>query len=237
MSRVDSYTNYQNNYYDTIQSKRNQSTTKAGKKENATTAKTEKAGNQAQVQLSNRAQELLEKLKKKYSNMDFMVAEYEGDDEAAEYLSRGTKDYSVLIEPELLEKMAADEDTEKKYVGIIEGATEQFEEMNSELGKDIENVKTLGFTVKEDGTTTLFADLEKMGDQQKERIEKARAEKKEKTDTQSSHSLQAYQKKPKTTRVYADTIAELVDKIKNVDWYKINADDEKENGHRIDYNA
>ena len=37
--------------------------------------------------------------------MDFMVAEYEGDDEAAEYLSRGTKDYSVLIEPELLEKM------------------------------------------------------------------------------------------------------------------------------------
>lgn len=237
MNRVDSYTNYQNNYYNTIQSKKNQNTAKTGKKENTTTTKTEKTGNMAQVQLSNRAQELLEKLKKKYSNMDFMVAEYEGDDEAAEYLSRGTKDYSVLIEPELLEKMAADEDTEEKYVGIIEGATEQFEEMKGELGKDIENVKTLGFTVKEDGTTTLFADLEKMGEQQKERIEKAREDKKEKTNAQSSHSLQSYQKKPKSTRVYADTVAELVDKIKNVDWYKINAEEEQESGRRIDYNV
>ncbi len=237
MNKVDSYTNYQNNYYNTIQSKRNPNTTKAGRKENASTEKTEKTSNLAQAQLSNRAKELLEKLKKKYSNMDFMVAEYEGEDEAAEYLSRGTKDYSVLIEPELLEKMAADEDTEAKYVGIIEGATEQFEEMKGELGKDIENVKTLGFTVKEDGTTTLFADLEKMGEQQRERIEKAREDKKEKANTQSSHSLQSYQRKPKTTRVYADSVAELVDKIKNVDWYTIKAEEEKESGRRIDYNA
>ena len=33
-------------------------------------------------------------IQKTYSNMDFMVADYESDEEAASYLSRSTKEYS-----------------------------------------------------------------------------------------------------------------------------------------------
>ena len=66
------------------------------------------------VELSDDAKDLLKRLKKKYGNMDFVVANYSSDEEAQRYLAGGTKDYSVLIEPEVLEKMAADEETEKK---------------------------------------------------------------------------------------------------------------------------
>ena len=57
-------------------------------------------------------------MQKKYGDMDFFVADYSSDDEAQRYLSRGSKEYSVLIEPELLEKMAADESVKEKYLGI-----------------------------------------------------------------------------------------------------------------------
>ena len=57
-------------------------------------------------------------MQKKYGDRDFFVADYSSDDEAQRYLSRGSKEYSVLIEPELLEKMAADESV-KVYSTII----------------------------------------------------------------------------------------------------------------------
>ena len=55
-------------------------------------------------------------MQKKYGDRDFFVADYSSDDEAQRYLSRGSKEYSVLIEPELLEKMAADESVKEKYL-------------------------------------------------------------------------------------------------------------------------
>lgn len=237
MSKVDGYSTYQKNYYDsTIQNKKTTDTIK--KKEAVKTGKAEKTGNTAPAQLSDRAQELLEKLKKKYGNMDFMVANYENDEEAAEYLSRGTKQYSVLIEPELLEKMASDKDTEAKYTGIIENATEQFEEIKGELGNDLANVKSIGFNLKEDGTITLFADLEKASEQQRERIEKTKEEKKDSQKTEKADkAAEAYKEKPKHVRVYADSISELVDKIKNIDWYKVKAEEAKEQGSRLDFSV
>jgi len=164
--------------------------------------------------------------------------DYENDEEAAEYLSRGTKQYSVLIEPELLEKMASDKDTEAKYTGIIENATEQFEEIKGELGNDLANVKSIGFNLKEDGTMTLFADLEKASEQQRERIEKTKEEKKDSQKTEKADkATEAYKEKPKHVRVYADSISELVDKIKNIDWYKVKAEEAKEQGSRLDFSV
>ena len=63
---------------------------------------------QNELNLSDEAKDLLQELKEKYRNMDFMVAHFSSDEEAQSYLSRGTKDYSVLIDPETLEAMAAD---------------------------------------------------------------------------------------------------------------------------------
>jgi len=116
MSRIEGYNVYQSSYYENA--------TKSKKaKDTAKEDKTEKIDKRSQVQLSDRAKKLLEELKKTYGNMDFMVADYDNEEEAAKYLSRGTKEYSVLIEPELLEEMAADKETKEKYLGILDDAT------------------------------------------------------------------------------------------------------------------
>ena len=240
MNKVDNYGTYQSGFYNNmIQGKREQEAARTAEREKNSQVKADKANKAPQAELSSRAQKLLEKLKKKYGNMDFMVADYEDDEEAAAYLSRGTKEFSVLIEPELLEKMPADEKTEQKYTGIIEDSADQLSEMKGELGKDLDNVKTLGMTVKEDGTTTFFADLEKMSEQQRERIEKSRDEKKEKKAEESeagtAQAKSPYQGKSKSVRVYADSVSELVDRIKNVDWDRLSAEEEKESGRRFDF--
>ena len=78
-----------------------------------------------QPELSQGAKDLLNEMQKKYGDMDFFVADYSSDDEAQRYLSRGSKEYSVLIEPELLEKMAADESVKEKYLGISQSIIEK----------------------------------------------------------------------------------------------------------------
>lgn len=135
------------------------------------------------VRLSSKAQAMLEKLKKTYSNMDFMVADFSNGADARKILSRGTKEFSVLFSPEELEKMASDEKYEKEYMAKIEGAVRMSEQINKQFGyesgfgKNAENGKItkIGISFNSDGTTTLFAELEKVTDKQAERIEKARA--------------------------------------------------------------
>lgn len=110
--------------------------------------------------LSDGAKKLLKELKAKYKTYDFLVADYETDEEASAILSSGRGEYNVLITPDLLERMAADESERTKYEGIISGAAEQFDEMEKNLtegGKSI--IESLGFTVKGDGTVDFYAKL------------------------------------------------------------------------------
>ena len=88
-----------------------------------------------QPELSQGAKDLLNEMQKKYGDRDFFVADYSSDDEAQRYLSRGSKEYSVLIEPELLEKMAADESVKEKYLGIIDDARNKISEVKDEVAK------------------------------------------------------------------------------------------------------
>lgn len=110
--------------------------------------------------LSDGAKKLLSELKEKYKGYDFLVADFETDEEASDILSTGKGEYNVLITPDLLEKMAADEGERAKYENIISGAADQFSEMEKNLtenGKSI--LENLGFTVKGDGTVEFYAKL------------------------------------------------------------------------------
>ncbi len=226
MSRVDAYQTYQNQYYDNQVHQKNQTTRTARKDKTENTANTSKKP----VQMSDKAKDLLAQLKRKYSNMDFFVADYASEEEAQSYLSRGSKEYSVLMDPELLEEMANDEETKNKYLNVIDGAADQVKGMKNQLGGDLENVKHLGFTVKDDGTVSYFAELEKSSAQQRERIEAAReekrAEKKEAARKEASkktgqeNRAQNYQGVKRTT-VHADTVKDLIKKVKEVDWDQI----------------
>ena len=110
--------------------------------------------------LSKEAKDYLAKLKEMYPDYDFIIADYDTDEDASRLLSQGKGELNVLITPDLLEKMATDEATRAKYEDIIAGAKEQFEEINENLteeGKSI--VKTLGITVNADGTVSFYANL------------------------------------------------------------------------------
>ncbi|SKB95381.1 hypothetical protein SAMN06296386_11068 [Lachnospiraceae bacterium] len=201
--------------------------------------KKENLGIGESVQLSQAALDLLEELKKTYRNVDFFVGDYSNSYEAQKYLSQGTKEFSVLIEPELLEKMASDEATKQKYMGIIEDGTKKLAEMIDEFGDDGEDIKSIGFTVKEDGTLTYFAELRKLSDAQKARIEENR-EKKSEESKESEKNVDKDKKTydlPKRTRVEADSVEGLFDAIRNIDWDKIEAPKKKHRAPLMDFSV
>lgn len=232
MSRVEG--NYIASYYNTAV--RQQEETKKSKE---TTAKnTQKT---KQPQLSKAAQNLLEKLRRNYSNMDFMVADFENSEEAKEALARGTKEFSVLFSTEELEKMASDEKYEKEYMNRVQGAVRMSEEINkkygfeSAFGKDSERgeITKIGISFNKDGTVTYFAEMEKASNRQREQLEKIRekkaAEKKaaEKRDNKDNTLI-------KKTTVQASSERELFEKINAIDWSKIK-EERKQEGDKFDY--
>ena len=175
MNGIGSYNAMQKNLYSPAAQSRK--TAKADDKKTDETKKT----NSNSVQLSDKAKALLQEMKKTYSNADIYVAEYESDEEAAEYLSRGSKDYSILIDPEELERMANDEDVKKKNFALLDESLGKLNEMKEELketGREDE-VVTLGVNIGKDGQVSYFAELEKSGERTKEFVEKMREDKKE----------------------------------------------------------
>ena len=173
-------------------------------------------------------------MQKKYGDRDFFVADYSSDDEAQKYLSRGSKDYSVLIEPELLEKMAADESVKEKYLGIIDDAKNKISEVKDEVAKldDGEDgvkkadIKNIGFSVKSDGSVSFFAELEKSSADQKKRIEQAREDKKaqkkeEEKETKAKKLKEQQEDRGKRSVVRGDSVSELIKNIREVDWDKV----------------
>ncbi len=219
MDRIGNYGVYRSNYYDR---------TAAARSDAASQTRTAGAKNDAEnkVQLSEDAKKLLKDIKKKYGNMDFIVADYESDEEAASYLSRGNAEYSVLITPEELEKMASDADKKEQGLKDLDNAIEKLNDVKNQLGDKGEEVSRLGIAMGEDGEVSFFAELEKVSEKQRERIEEKRENNREQAREQKRESV-------KHTTVHAATAEELAEKISKVDWDKIPAD-ENPSGHRFD---
>lgn len=109
--------------------------------------------------LSSTAQSYLERLKNKYGNMDFIIADYDTDEEADTLLSNGKGEYNVLITPDLLEKMAADESVAAEYEGVIESSVNDIKTARNELGKDADMIDKFSITLNSDGTVSITAML------------------------------------------------------------------------------
>ncbi len=137
-----------NNYNNTIQNKK------------TNTVKQAQETKDKDIKLSDKAKNLLKELRKTYGDVDFIVASYETDEEADVYLSRGTKDFSVLIDPEELEKMANDDELKKKNLGIIDEAKEKLSGMKDQLGDKKDEVTRLGVSIDKSGKVSFFAELE-----------------------------------------------------------------------------
>ena len=110
--------------------------------------------------LSNEAKEYLSKLKEMYPDYDFIIADFETDEDASRLLSQGTGSINVLITPDLLEKMATDNATRSQYEEIIKGAADQFKEINDNLSENAKSmVKSLGISIDGDGNVSFIATL------------------------------------------------------------------------------
>ena len=171
-------------------------------------------GVQEGIKLSDSAKNLLEELRKKYGNMNISVAEWSTDEEQDYYAGLTDKEYSVLINPELLEKMAADDSVREQYESVLSNAGKASETLKTELGEDADKIQSFSITMDADGKVTYAVKLLKdMAEKskatektQKERIEEKRAERKEQEKKQ--------QEKLETEKIEADSIEGLIKAIK-----------------------
>ena len=131
--------------------------------------------------LSKEGLDYYEKLKAKYSDMDFVLVSKDKIDyvkqHAASYGS--SKAFTVLIDDEKIEKMATDENFRKKYEGLIEMAKTELPKMKEDLMKNGSSVVSYGMQVNDNGTASYFAVVDKFAKAQSERIEKNKEKKKE----------------------------------------------------------
>lgn len=215
MNGIGSYNAMQKNIYGTAAQSRK--TAKADDKKTDETKKT----NSNSLQLSDKAKALLQELKKTYNNADIYVAEYETDEEAAEYLSRGSKDFSVLIDPEELERMAADDEVKKKNLNLLDESLGKLSEMKEELketGREDE-VVTLGVNIGKDGQVSYFAELEKSGERTKEFVDKMLEDKKEANAEKADKVQDKYNfEHSQRATVSANSVEDLLEQIKNFNW-------------------
>ena len=210
--------------------------------------------------LSEKAAKYYDQLKKKYSNMNFILVS-EDQKENAKANAAGyanSNNMVVLIDEDKIERMASDENYRKQYEGIIANAASGISQLASSLSATGTSVKGFGMQVNDNGTASYFAVLEKSSAAQKERIEKKAAEKKEAKKTaekkaEKKKNEERLEKKRKetgdvddtddteTVTVTASSIEELLEKIKNQEQLflsdTVRTPQEKNVGQNVDFSV
>lgn len=192
-------------------------------------------GIQNGIELSDKAKAVLEELKEKYGNIDFFVADNVSDEDASGIMSAGTREFSVLIDPDTLEAMAEDDTVKEKYMGIIDDSTQQLASISKELEDSGQEVESLGVKIDADGVATFFAKIKESNENYKKQVEAEKeaqaeaakkAEKKAKDREEQDERLEALRERPpvkdepqpRTAEITAASAEELLEKIKNFDW-------------------
>ena len=210
--------------------------------------------------LSEKASKYYDQLKKKYSNMNFILV----SEDQKEYAKAQASNYAnannmvVLIDEDMIEIMASDENYRKQYEGIIANAASGISQLASSLSATGTSVKGFGMQVNDNGTASYFAVLEKSSAAQKERIEKKAVEKKEAKKTaqkkaEKKKNEERLEKKRKetgdvddtddteTVTVTASSIEELLEKIKDQEQLflsdTVKTPQEKNVGQNIDFSV
>ncbi len=148
--------------------------------------------------LSDKAKKYYEKLKAKYSNMDFILVSPEKKEEAESKkgMYQSSKELLVLIDSDKIEKMAEDEEYRAKYEGILDNAASRLNQMKDSLGSKADSVSSFGMTFDDHGNASFFAVVDKSLASQRERIaDKKEAAAKEKKKAQKEAQKEAQEKR------------------------------------------
>ena len=191
-------------------------------------------------ELSEKAKEYYDELKKKYSQYDFILVSADQKTNAQANASKYANNIKtvVLIDEEKIERMASDEKYRKQYESILNNAQYSLSKLKNGVEKSGANVQGYGIKVNDGGTLSFFAVLKRSSAEQKARIERKRAEnKEEKRATEKKTAEKRAEEKiaekkaaakkmeedstakntekndGKTVTIMANSIEELIDKI------------------------
>lgn len=184
----------------------------------------------SEEKLSTKAKNYLEELRKTYGDYDFFVADA-GDDKRA-LLSKSNKEFSVIFSSSELEKMANDEEYAKEKLHAVQTAVNMSKKICEQFGfergggKEGEGgvINKIAVSFNEDGTMSIFAELEKVSEKQKDYIEKIkekRADEKKEAEELAEKKEKEKDVTVKKVTVEASSEEELIEKITNVDWNKV----------------
>ena len=207
--------------------------------------------------LSEKASKYYDELKKKYSNMNFILVSEDMKEQAKANAAgyANANKMVVLIDEDKIERMAEDENYRKQYEAIIANAASGMSQLGSSIAATGASVKGYGMQVNDNGTATYFAVLEKSSASQRERIEKKAEQKKqakkaeekktkkekeqERLDKLKDKDKTSSSKDDNTITITASSPEELLEKVKEqVQWDKSDTmltDDEKKIGQKFDF--
>lgn len=203
-------------------------------------------------QLSEKASQYYEELKKKYSGMNFILVsrdqKQQAQANAANYASADKM--VVLIDEDKVERMAVDEAYRSQYEGLIANAASGLSQLQSQLTASNVIVKGYGMQIDDKGMASYFAVLEKSNEAQRERIEKKAEEKREakkeaarkaEQTEQKERMEKSRQKATETITIKADSIEELIRKIQDASGVSaedaIQTEEEKKVGQNFDFSV
>ena len=172
--------------------------------------------------LSDKAKEYYEKLKKKFSTMDFILVSKDMKETAKANAGQyaNANKMVVLIDEEKIERMAEDESYRKQYEGIIANASSQLATMQSRFANGQSGVKAYGIQVNDGGNASFFAVVDKSLSLQKKRIEKKqeenRAERNKAQKSDRTDSTDKTGKSEELVTVTAGSLEELEKKIQDM---------------------
>lgn len=172
--------------------------------------------------LSAKAQSYLESLRKKYGDYNFVVS---NDMDTTKTLG-SDKEFSVMLTTEELEKMAEDDEYAQNVMGQVGKAVDMLKNISEkDLGEGVQ-FSQLGVSFDSEGNMKLFAQLEKLSEEQQKRFEEA---KEKRAEEQKANTEDATEKSPedgmpvvfKSADVEASNEEELLAKIFGIKWDEI----------------
>ena len=209
--------------------------------------------------LSDQAKAYYDKLKAKFSGMDFILVSRDMKDIAKSMAGSyaNPNRMVVLIDEDKIERMATDEKFRKQYEAIISNAPAQMQMARQALAKSPAGsaVKTIGIQVDSKGLTSMFAVVDKSLAAQRTRMakkaEQKRADKKKAKKEAEKERLEkrleerrANGKKSKETDtddeiITADSLEDLLKKLEELvysdmsNWLR--TEEEMQRGQHIDF--
>ena len=209
-------------------------------------SKTDDISSKNEEKLSKKAQDFLKNLREKYGDYDFLIGN--GTDDLKALSKSGSKEFSVIFSSAEIERMASDEKYAEEKMQGVQGAVKMCKRICEENGfvsafggglGENGTINKIGVSIDDNGNMKLFAELEKSSSKQRERIEKNREEHaEEKKAADKSKKKNPYEKEEepsvKRTTVEADSVEELIEKIKNIGWDQVK---DSFSGDRINFSV